>query len=176
MSLKAVCSICSAWHPRAVVNMNVQNVELIARLDYVKWYGRNRWWVSLRKCPDCLRDWLVAQDERVHDFFALESLSIEQSAAIVESERWPDTYRLYREVLCLGVDAGFAARFVDPLDSSLIATLIDLHNEDPDLTVAAAAHALAIDSDLLFELASAAERKEGVKIQFKWVGGSSNVD
>ena len=69
-------------------------------------------------------------------------------------------------LLQLGFDAGRSARFVDPEDSSLEATMVDLARARPSISVSELATLLNLDRSLANRLALRASEEDGVEISF----------
>jgi hypothetical protein len=121
--------------------------RVFATLIEVTRHDGHQWWLSTSKCSACGTDWMIAQDERIHDNYYLKRLSPEAAETIVNSGIWPSEFLTYEQVLRLGVASGKTCSFYDRRDPALVATASDLLLERPDMSAAEMAHLLAISSE-----------------------------
>jgi hypothetical protein len=113
------------------------NDESVFRsLKLVERRGEPYWWLGLYDCTVCGTAWLVGQEERLNDLYVLLRLSAGEAAAIVQEGNWPSAFDCYATLLRIGRDHGTAWRFVDPADSRLERTIIDLAQDSPGIGVA----------------------------------------
>ncbi len=85
-----------------------------------------QWWLYISRCNACCTNWLVAQEERIHDQFYVERIS-DRVVQKAKAGIWPDRFRTYADVLDMGVKLGVSeARFVDPMSGSLQVTVEEL--------------------------------------------------
>lgn len=129
--------------------------------------GEPYWWLSAYECSECGQAWLVAQEERQNDVFCLRRLSAEEYDWLLQKNQWPADFDRYESLLSLGCDAGRSVRFVDPLNSSLRWTVVDLAKERPGIRVSELAALLNIERPLAEELAVRAVQGSGVEINIE---------
>ena len=141
---------CSALDDLAVVPMGALDDldgRVFATLAREKEHGGDQWWLYASKCGVCGQQWMVAQDERIHDNFYLKRLTPPAAQAIVDCDHWPNEFLTYEQVLRLGVRSGKVCQFLDPRSAALIETVCDLRRERPSITVAEIAHLLGISTE-----------------------------
>ena len=109
--------------------------------------GPERWWLYAARCSVCGTNWLVAQEERIHDVFYVERLTNEVAREIKTGE-WPDRFQTFADVLDVGVmlDAP-KARFADPMAGALQATVEELLQNDPQISSSNIGTKLGISPD-----------------------------
>lgn len=146
---------CSELDDLAIVGMgDAQGLDerVFQTLDLVQRHGGDQWWLYVSTCNGCGQDWMVAQDERIHDNFYLKRISPGTLREIVDDSRWPGDFVRYEQVLRLGRESGCIARFADPRDPALIHTAHDLRRERPDISLEDIAYVLAIPSSAAAQL------------------------
>lgn len=90
-----------------------------------------QWWLYISRCDICGTNWLVAQEERIHDQFYVERIS-DQVAQDAAEGTWPDRFQTYADVLEMGVKLDIRGfRFADPVSGALQVTVEDLLKEIP---------------------------------------------
>lgn len=140
--------------------------DVFRTLDRLKDRGSPFWWLWAARCRVCGQGWLIGQEERQNDVFCMKRLEPDALREIVENGRWPTDFDLYETLLRLGSSAGRSVRFVDPLASSMNATVVDLATARPGISVQELAKLLAVDVELARELARRAVDAKGVEITF----------
>lgn len=146
MSSNFACC-CSELSDLAVVGMGDPNgldERLFDNLERVQDHGGEQWWLYASVCKACGQNWMIAQDERIHDNFYLKRLDGEAMREIVDHSRWPDDFIRYEQVLRLGRQSGKIAQFLDPRSPALVETARDLRRERPEISIEDIAYVLAI--------------------------------
>jgi hypothetical protein len=115
----------------------------------------------------CGQGWLVGQEERQNDLFCLKRLEADPLRDLVERGRWPADFDSYEALLRLGAAAGRSVRFVEPLSSSMNATVVDLATARPGISVRELAGLLAVELEVARALARSAVDAAGVVITFE---------
>jgi hypothetical protein len=128
--------------------------------------GEPRWWLYASCCEACGQLWLVAQEERQNDVFILKRLDQTAATDLSTADVWPRDFDRYETLLEIGRVAGKKVSFVDPFDSSLVATIEDLARDRPYIAVSEIARLLNLDLRLATALARAVVRTTGVIIKF----------
>jgi hypothetical protein len=118
--------------------------RIFATLNLVLNYGGDKWWLYISKCHVCGQNWMVAQEERIHDNYFLKRIESDAVQAITEQSNWPNDFLLYEQILRLGRDAGKVATFLDPLSPALVQTAQELLTARPDISLDEIAYVLAI--------------------------------
>lgn len=94
-----------------------------------------KWWLYASQCSVCGTNWLVAQEERIHDMFYVMRLN-DETTSEVKRGRWPKTFATYADVLDVGVKLDVRqAQFVDPMSGALQITVEELLQTVPKITV-----------------------------------------
>lgn len=151
----------------AVVDMGEDSKEVFKHFEEIKKRGDPYWWLSVDSCKACGQIWLVASEERQNDVYCLHRLTKHSLQEILENNNWPSCFDRYETLLRIGLEAGVSVTFVDPLESSLTWTVVDLVKDRPGITVSEIAELLNIDCELAKELASKAIKEEKVEIKLK---------
>jgi hypothetical protein len=109
---------CSALGDFAVVGMGSdgRDERIFATLERVADHGAHAWWLYASRCSACGQDWMVAQEERIHDNFYLKRLSGAEMKMIEERNEWPPDFVRFEDVIKLGPDHKQVARFFDTND------------------------------------------------------------
>lgn len=139
--------VCSELAHLTIVGMgdaNGMDERIFASLDLVLDYGSDKWWLYVSTCNACGQNWMVAQEERIHDFYCLKRLTPEAFQEIAERSVWPDDFLAYEQVLRLGRDGGFVATFLDPKSPTLVDTVEELRAARPNISLEEIAYVLAI--------------------------------
>lgn len=85
-----------------------------------------QWWLYISRCNACSTNWLVAQEERIHDQFYVERIS-DHAVQKAQAGIWPDQFQTYADVLDIGVKLGVREfRFLDPMSGALQVTVEEL--------------------------------------------------
>lgn len=140
---------CHSLADMAVVPMGGDDLDerVFATLDLIKNHGGQRWWLYVSACNACGQNWMVAQDERIHDNYCLKRISSMTFHEIVEHSRWPDDFLRYEDVLRYERDAGSVAQFVDPQSPALAYTVVELLSERPGISLQEIAYVLAVSPE-----------------------------
>ena len=115
---KAACA-CSALGDFAVVGMGDsegRDKRILATLEPMFDHGGEQWWLYTSRCSVCETDWMIAQEERIHDNYYLRRLSATDMQAILENGQWPSEFLRFEDVIKLGPDNNQVARFFNPND------------------------------------------------------------
>lgn len=147
----------------AVVDMG-NHKGVFGTLEEFSKRGDPFWWLYACQCSQCGADWLIASEERQNDIFCLHRLAPSESKKIRDQDSWPTVFDSYETLLTIGRDAGRSVRFVDPLDSSLRYTIVDLAKERPGISVSELASLLNLDIEIVAKLATLAASDSDVKI------------
>jgi hypothetical protein len=137
---------CRSLDDLAVVPIGGDGLDerVFASLEEVIRHGGDQWWLYLSLCRVCRQNWMIAQDERIHDNYYLRRLSPTVARAIADEGQWPDEFLTYEQVLRLGRTMSTPWRFVDPRSPALVYPAEDLRRERPNITVEEIAYLLAI--------------------------------
>lgn len=149
--MEAISScLCLQLDDLAVVGMGGPNGfggRVFSTLEKVREHGGAQWWLYASTCSACGQNWMIAQDERVHDNFVLKRVKPATMLRITENGNWPDDLLRFEQVLRIESESGKVARFLDPQDPALVATVHDLRCERPDISMEEIAFALAIPTE-----------------------------
>ena len=126
--------------------------------------GEPYWWLYTSICTQCKTHWLIASEERQNDVFCFRRLTNDESHDIDIRNLWPDCFDTYEKLLEIGREFGRSVRFVDPLESSLFDTIVDLAKQRPDIRISELANLLNIDIEITEKLAMRAIAETGVEI------------
>ena len=110
---------CAALNNFTVIGMGDsegRDERIFASLEHIADHGGDQWWLYLSRCSVCQTDWMVAQEERVHDNFYLRRLTADVAKAIVEQGQWPEEFLHFENVIRLGPDNNSTAHFLNPDD------------------------------------------------------------
>ena len=106
----------------------------------------DQWWLYISHCNICDTNWLVAQEERIHDMFYVKRVS-DQIVQDANNGRWPSHFQTYADVLRVGVELGCRqARFVDPMSGALQVTVEDLLQTHPKISAQEIGQMLGVDT------------------------------
>ncbi|WP_343685354.1 hypothetical protein [Asticcacaulis sp.] len=103
------------------------------------------WWLWLGRCQTCRTDWLIAQEERIHDDFFVVRVTPETADAIRNVAHWPQRWLTYEGVLRTGRTLSRPCRFLDYMAPSLLWTVEDIRRGRPDITVAEMADLMGVE-------------------------------
>jgi len=151
----------------AVVATGEESKAVFQYMEEVTKRGEPFWWLSVENCRECNQWWLVASEERQNDVYCLRRLDRHTADEILNKNSWPDCFDRYETLLRLGHDTGRSVRFVDPMNSSLAWTIVDLAKERPGITISEIATLLNLDMDVAKELAKKAAKNERIQINFE---------
>jgi hypothetical protein len=126
--------------------------RIFATLDRVQEHGGGQWWLYAAKCNTCGVNWMIAQDERIHDNFYFKRLDAKAMEEVVELSRWPDDFLRYEQILRLGRQSGKTAHFFDSQSPALVQTVDDLRRERPEISLEDIAYALDISVESTVKL------------------------
>ena len=149
-----------------VINMGSDSDECMNSFVVLKHRNPPFWWLYLSKCTVCNTHWLVGQEERQNDVFCLKRLNSNEIHEILIENKWPNCFDTCEYLLRLGKTFCKQARFVDPFNSSLIYTVIDLATERPFISVLEISELINVDKNIATELSRRAIQLENVKISF----------
>lgn len=125
---------CATLGEFAVVGMGGierRDERIFASLKRIADHGGDQWWLYLSRCSACQTNWMVAQEERIHDNFYLRRLSPDVAKAIVEQGHWPQEFLRFEDVIRLGPDNSSTAHFFNPDD--LTDTIKELMEARPEI-------------------------------------------
>ena len=155
---------CVTLPDTAVVDMAHPGV-LLDHFEELRRRGESHWWLGVSRCTVCQTPWLVAQEERQNDVYVLRRLTARELAGILTSGQWPTYFDAYGTLLRLGSAAGHRAVFGDPVgDSSLVATMCDIAEGEPGITVTELATLLNLDPETAALIADQAIVRHGARI------------
>jgi hypothetical protein len=145
---------CPALRDLAVVDMggDGQDERPFATVHPVCDHGGRQWWLYLSRCEACGQHWMVAQDDRIYDIFAMRRIDPAAAAGIVQAGEWPAEFLTYEAVLKVGQESGRAFRLLDPMSHALVQTAADLRAERADIAVEEMAYLLRITPSLVARL------------------------
>ncbi|MBY9062503.1 hypothetical protein K7957_06120 [Sphingomonas yunnanensis] len=123
------------------------DVRVFATLDRIRMHGGQRWWLYASTCNACGQDWLIAQEERIHDNYVLKRVDPITMENIAKASDWSGDFLTFERVLRLERESGKIARFVDPCSPALVETVVDLRRERADISIDDIALALAISTE-----------------------------
>lgn len=158
---------CAELEDLAIIGMgDAQGLDerVLATFDLVQDHGGEQWWLYVSTCNVCAQNWMIAQEERIHDNYCLKRLDPATMREIIDQSKWPDDFLRFEQVLRLERQSGRIARFLDPRSPALIDTANDLRRERPDISVGDIAFALAIsvsDAMRLFRRPNLIDRFRG---------------
>ena len=138
---------CSELADTAIIGMGDaegMDERVFETLDLVRNYGDDKWWLYASTCRACGQNWMIAQEERIHDNYCLKRIDWQTLNEIVEHSGWPDDFLSYENVLRLGREAGYDETFLDPKSPALVETAQDLRRARPEISIEDVAYALAI--------------------------------
>ena len=128
---KACC--CATLGDFAVVGMGDsegRDERVFSSLEHIADHGGDKWWLYLARCSACKTDWMVAQDDRIHDNFYLRRLSTDDASAIRKHGQWPQEFLRYEDVIRLGPDKNSYAKFFNSDDlTDTVKELIEARSE-----------------------------------------------
>lgn len=113
----ATACCCAELADIAIIGMGDaegMDERVFATLDLVRNYGDEKWWLYVSTCRACGQNWMVGQEERIHDNYCLKRIDRGALSEIIECSRWPDDFLTYEKLLRLGRDAGQVAAFLNP--------------------------------------------------------------
>lgn len=94
----------------------------------------DQWWLYISRCNACSTNWLVAQEERIHDVFYVERIS-DHAVQQAKAGTWPDRFQTYADVLHTGGKLGVReAKFISPMSGALQVTVEELLRTSPKIT------------------------------------------
>lgn len=103
-----------------------------------------QWWLYVSRCDICDTNWLVAQEERIHDQFYVERIS-DQVAQSASEGIWPNRFQTYADVLEMGVKLDVSQfTFFDPMSGGLQVTVEELLEAVPKISTKEVAAKLGI--------------------------------
>lgn len=147
---KRTSCYCLALDDLAVVGMGDSDGlddRVFATLIRVREHGGEQWWLYASTCSACRQNWMIAQDERIHDNFVLKRVEPAVMERIVQASEWPGDLLYYGEVLRMERESGKVAHFADPNDPALVDTVHHLRRERPYIMIEDIAYALAISAE-----------------------------
>lgn len=140
--------------------------DVFRSLQKVADRGSASWWLWAARCRSCGQAWLIGQEERQNDVFCMKRLDPRQLQEIIEDDLWPHDFDAYETLLRIGRDAGRTVLFIDPMTSSMTATIADLARARPGIAISQIADLLSLDVATASALAHAVIEREGVQITF----------
>ena len=110
---------CATLGDFAVVRMGDPeglDERVFATLQQVINHGGTQWWLYASACSACGQNWMIAQEERIHDNYYLKRLTPEERSAILEQGSWPADFLQFEDVIRLGPAHKQVCRFFDTDD------------------------------------------------------------
>jgi len=160
LAAQASCECLATRDVTAVAMGSDEARTVFETLDRVVTYGPEKWWLYLSKCRTCGTIWLIAQDERIYDEFYLARTD---EAALTDalSGKWPDRFRTYESVLAIGRELNHPPQFLDPMSNALLATIEDLFEERPGISVREIGHLLGLTDEHAAALVNMVRKRTG---------------
>jgi hypothetical protein len=126
--------------------------RFFATVSEVTAHGGLQWWLWLGRCGVCNQHWAIAQEERIFDEYLIKRLDDRAAALLAEKRQWPAEFLRYEGVLReLAKRSNFPVWF-DLNDSPLAATITELREANPALSLESAAELVGLDMTQLNEL------------------------
>ena len=135
---------CSTLGNFAVVGMGGDGRDelIFATLSEVTKHGGDAWWLYASRCLVCGQNWMIAQEERIHDNFYLKRVTVAEMKMIEEQGAWPADFLRFEDVIRLGPDHKQVARFFDTND--LTDTVKELMEARSDIAASEIAYLLVL--------------------------------
>ena len=136
---------CSTLSYFAVVGMGDsegRDQRIFATLEEVAKHGGDAWWLYASRCSACGQEWMVAQDERIHENFYLKRLTDAEMKAIAQQGAWPPDFLRFEDVIRLGPEHKQVARFFDTND--LTDTVKELMEARSDISASEIAYLFVV--------------------------------
>ena len=157
---KIKASIRAALEPkencRCSAVRNLDNIEMGGDFFFEKFFATltkfvspqtEQWWLYISRCDVCATNWLIAQEERIHDQFYVERIS-DQVARDATEGNWPDRFQTYADVLETGVKLNVSqCTFLDPMSGALQVTVEELLQTVPKISAEEVGTKLGIAPD-----------------------------
>ncbi len=163
-NLEYKCS-CVKLDSIDIIGMGSDQQSYLDTFEQIKERGEKYWWLYMSQCNVCKTYWLIAQEERQNDDFHLLKLNQDQVKNITDQNIWPKDFDEYENLLILSKKVGHSVRFIDPLNSSMIYTVIDLVKNRPDINSKEISDLLNLDIETANEISKIAMDKENIKIK-----------
>ena len=128
------------------------DIQILKSIKQVKLFGELCWWLSLDICQNCHQYWLIAQESKQNDVNLFRRLTKSESDNIIEYNKWPKYFRRFEELLILGKESGASVIFIDPMNSFLSTSIVDLVKDRPDISVSEIALLLNLRLNLAIDL------------------------
>ena len=135
-----------------IIGMGSDEHFFLDTFKQVKKRGEKYWWLYMSQCEICKTYWLIAQEERQNDDLHLLKLNQEQAKNISEQNIWPNDFDEYENLLILSKKAGHSVRFDDPINSSMVFTVIDLVKNRPNINSREISDLLNLDLETANEI------------------------
>ncbi|QPD00152.1 hypothetical protein [Qipengyuania soli] len=132
------CSTLGVFHIVGMGDSEGRDKRIFASLENVINYGEDKWWLYVSRCSACGQDWMIAQEERIHDFYYLRRLSHDEMQKISAQNEWPPDFLSFEEVIKLGPDNSHVATFFDAND--LTDTIKELMEARAEITASEVAY------------------------------------
>ena len=132
------CATLGAFHVVGMGDSDGRDTRIFATLENVIDYGEDKWWLYVSRCSACGQEWMVAQEERIHDFYCLRQLSHDEMQKILAQSQWPPDFLSFEEVIKLGPDNSHVAAFFNPND--LTDTIKELMEARAEITATEVAY------------------------------------
>jgi hypothetical protein len=140
--------------------------DVFRTLQTVKEHGAPLWWLFAARCRACGQAWLVGAEERQNDVYCMKRLDPGQLRKIIDEDRWPPDFEFYETLLRIGLEAGRRVLHIEPMASSMDATIADLARARPGIGVSEIAKLLNVDVVIARELARRAIKGNDLQITF----------
>jgi hypothetical protein len=112
---------CSELEDLAIIGIGEPDgldERVFATFDLVQNHGGEQWWLYVSTCHVCEHNWMIAQEERIHDNYCLKRLDPKAMQAIIDQSKWPDDFLRFEQVLRLERHSGTSSLFFGPAKSS----------------------------------------------------------
>ena len=126
-------------------------------------HGDPQWWLYASRCSSCGQDWMVAQEERIHDNFYLKRLDPYEMRGLVEQGEWPSDFMAFEDVIRLGPDNQQVCQFLNTDD--LTDTVKELMEAREDISSSAIAYLFCLSEREAERLMAKAAKTSWAKLR-----------
>lgn len=121
--------------------------KFFAKMTQVAKPETDQWWLYISRCNICTTNWLVAQEERIHDMFYVQRIA-DQAVFEAQNGKWPAQFQTYADVLDVGVRLGVRqAQFVDRVSGAVQITVEELLQTGAKISAQDVGKALGISAE-----------------------------
>lgn len=106
-------------------------------IDHRVWFWETMWWLSYVQCNSCHTDWLIGQDELIHDNYIIHKITLEEASKIRNNNLWPNDFNHYETLLEFGVESGSIAwleNFNESMARTIQETIEEIKSINPQIT------------------------------------------